>query len=209
MAKDINKKMTIINTAEKLFYSIGVSETTMDKLAKESGYTKRTLYSYFDSKEDIYYEVLLKSFKKLNLFIKTRLEENSNINGFNKIKLLGSYLIEFSRNNPESFKAIYDFQNKGIEKILENETAARCYEEGQYVVEIMQDCLNYGVKNNELKSDIDINKTFVVLWAVISGMINIINYKSEYVEKYLHENIEDVLDYSNDLLFNCLKSNHN
>lgn len=209
MAKDINKKMTIINTAEKLFYNIGVSETTMDKLAKECGYTKRTLYSYFDSKEDIYYEVLLKSFKKLNLFIKSRLKENSNINGFNKIKLLGSCLIEFSRNNPESFKAIYDFQNKGIEKILENETAVKCYEEGQYAVEIMQDCLNYGVKNNELKSDIDINKTFVVLWAVISGMINIINYKSEYIEKYLHENIEDVLDYSNDLLFNCLKSNHN
>lgn len=206
MAKDINKKMTIINTAEKLFYSIGVSETTMNKLAKESGFTKRTLYSYFSSKEDIFYEVLLKSFRTLNLFVKKRLEEYSDINGFDKIKILGNCLIEFNRNNPQSFKAIFDFQNRDIEKILENETAVKCYEEGQYLGEIMRDCLNYGVNNKQFKDDIDINKIFILLWAVISGMINLINYKSEYIEKYLHENMDEVLDYSYDLLSSSLKN---
>ncbi|WP_294404818.1 TetR/AcrR family transcriptional regulator [uncultured Clostridium sp.] len=206
MAKDINKKMTIINTAEKLFYSIGVSETTMDKLAKESGFTKRTLYSYFSSKEDIFYEVLLKSFSMLNLFVKKRLEECSDVNGFDKIKILGNCLIEFNKTNPQSFKAISDFQNIDIEKILENKTAIKCYEEGQYLVEIMQDCLNYGVDNKQFKDNIDIKKTFILLWAFISGMINLINYKSEYIEKYLHENIDEVLNYSYDLLFSSLKN---
>lgn len=207
MAKDINKKMIIINTAEKLFYSIGINQTTMDKLAKESGFTKRTIYSYFDSKEDIHYEVLLKSFKKLNLYIKNKLAECSDINGFDKIKLLGNCLIEFNKSNPQSFKAISDFQNNDIERIIENETAVKCYEEGQYLVEIMQDCLNYGVNNNQLKDNIDVNKTFILLWAVISGMINLINYKSEYIEKYMNENIDGILDYSYNLLSDCLKNN--
>ena len=90
---DINKRNNILCTAEKLFYTIGMNATTMDKLAKESGITKKTIYNYFDSKEDIYYEVMLKSYYELNRFLKTNLEKNNNVTGIDKIKIIGSSLI--------------------------------------------------------------------------------------------------------------------
>lgn len=206
MTKDINKRESIIKTAEKLFYSIGINETTMDKLAKESGFTKRTLYSYFNSKEDIYYEVMLKSFNELNSLVRNILNENRDVSSIDRIRILGKCLIEFSTMNSSGFKAIFDFQNKDIENILNNETAMKCYEEGQYLVEIMLDALNKGVKSGELKKDIDVNKIFIVLWGVIVGMTNLINYKTDYIEKYLGENMESVLNYSYDIFFEAIKN---
>jgi len=51
--RNINKT-DIIDAAERLFFSKGYNNSTMDEVAKESGFTKRTLYSYFTSKEEIY-----------------------------------------------------------------------------------------------------------------------------------------------------------
>lgn len=202
---DINKRNNILCTAEKLFYTIGMNATTMDKLAKESGITKKTIYNYFDSKEDIYYEVMLKSYYELNRFLKTNLEKNNNVTGIDKIKIIGSSLIEFNKTNPNAFKAIFDFQNKDLDNILKNDTAVKCYEEGQYIVETIIKIIKEGIEKGILDDKIDINKTFAMLWAFIVGMTNLINYKSEYIERYLGLCIEDILNYSYDTIFLTLK----
>jgi AcrR family transcriptional regulator len=44
----------IIQAATKIFSEKGYQQASMDDIAKEMGVTKATLYSYFDSKKDIY-----------------------------------------------------------------------------------------------------------------------------------------------------------
>ena len=48
----------MISAARKLFFSKGFRETTMDNIAKEAEFTKRTLYSYFISKYDLFFAVI-------------------------------------------------------------------------------------------------------------------------------------------------------
>ena len=43
----------IFEKARKLFFSIGIRNTTMDELAKEIGISKKTLYKEFQNKADI------------------------------------------------------------------------------------------------------------------------------------------------------------
>ena len=51
------KKAMIIEAAEQLFHRFGYGKTSLDDIAREAGLGKGTIYYYFDSKEDIFFEV--------------------------------------------------------------------------------------------------------------------------------------------------------
>lgn len=63
-ANKLRKREIIIDTAEKLFLQKDFDTTSMNDISKESHHTKRTIYQYFTSKEDLFYAVAL----KLNLY---------------------------------------------------------------------------------------------------------------------------------------------
>ena len=51
-------KLLLIDSARKVFARIGVQHATMNDIAEESGKGRRTLYTYFKSKEDVYNAVV-------------------------------------------------------------------------------------------------------------------------------------------------------
>ena len=51
-------KLLLIESARKVFARIGVQHATLNDIAEESGKGRRTLYTYFKSKEDVYNAVV-------------------------------------------------------------------------------------------------------------------------------------------------------
>ena len=51
-------KALLIESARKVFARIGVQQATMNDIAEESNKGRRTLYTYFKSKEDVYNAVV-------------------------------------------------------------------------------------------------------------------------------------------------------
>lgn len=51
---------TIIDVALSVFALRGLSNTTMDDVAKASGFGRRTLYTYFKTREELFHEVITK-----------------------------------------------------------------------------------------------------------------------------------------------------
>jgi AcrR family transcriptional regulator len=60
------KEANIITAAEKVFMEVGFKNAKMDDIAREAGITKVTLYSYFQSKENLY---LALTYRALQLLI--------------------------------------------------------------------------------------------------------------------------------------------
>lgn len=76
--RELNKthnKAAIIEAAEKLFIKKGFENTSIDDVAKEAGLTKRTLYQYFLSKEDLFYAVAVKGGKLLTFAYENAFDE--------------------------------------------------------------------------------------------------------------------------------------
>lgn len=199
------KRQLILDAAANLFFYKGVKSASMDELAKESGLTKRTIYCYFESKEEIYYEVMLRAYKELNSLIKEKSMDSDIISEIGRLKTIGEILIQFNQTNSTGFNAIFNFENTDIDNILKNPTAAKCYEEGQYLTDIFINTLKEGIQKGEIKESIDINKTFLTLWASLVGMAHIISYKKEYVMKYFRMDINESLSYSFDLIINSIR----
>ena len=51
-------RQLLVDIARQLFAKNGLENTTMNDIAQASGKGRRTLYTYFKSKEDIYYAVI-------------------------------------------------------------------------------------------------------------------------------------------------------
>ena len=63
--REDNKK-SILKAAESVFAKKGYSFTTMDDVAEEAQFSKATLYHYFKSKGDIFFEIILNSLEEMN-----------------------------------------------------------------------------------------------------------------------------------------------
>src|ERR1700690_3720962 len=59
------RREQLLNVAKSLFAERGFQSTTMDDIAKEAGFTKPILYQYFESKTELYREIVNQTAGKL------------------------------------------------------------------------------------------------------------------------------------------------
>lgn len=59
-------RQKLVDVARQLFAKNGLENTTMNDIALSSGKGRRTLYTYFKSKEDIYYAVIESELERLS-----------------------------------------------------------------------------------------------------------------------------------------------
>ncbi len=83
MASTSKTKRNLIEVARQLFARKGVENTTMNDIAEASQHGRRTLYTYFNSKNEIYKAVVESEFqelyKKLDEVIKQKLPADEKI----------------------------------------------------------------------------------------------------------------------------------
>lgn len=87
----------IIQAATKIFSEKGYQDTSMDDIAKEIGVTKATLYSYFDSKKDIFNIIAISANQKLRDTLQTSLNNHDYVGALGgivnwKIDLLKEFI---------------------------------------------------------------------------------------------------------------------
>ncbi|MGI0116055.1 TetR/AcrR family transcriptional regulator [Zooshikella sp. RANM57] len=71
----MNKREKLIQTAFELFYRHGIHAVGINQILKESGIAKKTLYSYFESKEQLVCEVVSYRDQIFIGWLNTRLNE--------------------------------------------------------------------------------------------------------------------------------------
>ena len=59
-------RQKLVDVARQLFAKNGVANTTMNDIAKASGKGRRTLYTYFKSKDDVYYAGIESELERLS-----------------------------------------------------------------------------------------------------------------------------------------------
>ena len=70
------KKEQIVQSARELFHQFGFKKVSMDEIAQKSGVTKKTIYMYFDSKEDLLKYFIQEEIQNMEKIVKTVEEKN-------------------------------------------------------------------------------------------------------------------------------------
>ena len=57
--KTEERRQAILDAAEQIFQQVGFDRASMAQICSEVGFSKATLYSYFSSKEELFFEVMM------------------------------------------------------------------------------------------------------------------------------------------------------
>ncbi len=87
------RRNMILDAAEKLFFSRGVENVTMDDVAEEAELSKGTLYLYFKNRDDIFHGIHLRGLE----ILKSKFEDAIKLgeNGICKVREIGNAYYQF------------------------------------------------------------------------------------------------------------------
>jgi AcrR family transcriptional regulator len=158
----------IVDAAERLFFSRGYENVTMDDIAKELELAKGTLYLYFKNKDELYFAIVLRGIRIMNGMFKEAVSGKKS--GLEKTYATGLAFYEFYKRNPDSFKA---FGCVTLERLanLGAETAAEMDRLSGENLGMFIEAITSGVEDGSIRRDVDPVKAAIFLIESTQAMI--------------------------------------
>ena len=172
----IKRNNVIIDAAEKVIFNKGMHKATMEDIAKEAELGKGTLYGYYKSKAEILLAINERALRKLGEMFGEAASESQT--GAQKVKSIGKAYIRFAYEYPEYYNFISFFEagNAGVdaEESAKNAHRANCE---------LVDAIKCGMEDGSIRSDVNPDAVSKCLWAMCTGVIQLIHVKGEVIAK--------------------------
>lgn len=162
------REQYIIAKAIELFCEYGFENVSMDQIAKESEFTKRTVYRYFQSKEDLYFAAALQGHQSLYKTMKNAREKGST--GFEKLRSCFYAYYDYC----ETYPALAQLVNKRqYSKLSKADTTSpfykRFFEVDQLIFSEIRHLYEIGIADKSVRSDEDIEYlTYTTIYSAVS-----------------------------------------
>jgi putative transcriptional regulator len=197
-------RKAIALVAQDQFLQKGIEHTSMDDIAKNSGYSKATLYVYLKNKEILTSYLVLQSKQPIYDFIYKVLHENNTC----KEHFFGicNSLYEYHKLYPLYFSLVHKtirFDEK-CDNFLPEEKET--FEVGEKINAIVYDFIDSGIKNGDFRSDLKIKPTIFTIWGMVSGLIELASNKEEYLKTIIEVDKNDFLQNGFALIFDSIKA---
>ncbi len=192
----------IESAASLLFTEKGISATSMDDIAKAAGYSKATLYVYFENKEEIVCILVLNSMKKLYDYISSALEQQETTR--TRYDLICNGLVQYQEEFPFYFKMVLDKINIDFENQDYLPEEKETYQVGEAINDKLKLFLLSGMEKGDLRDDLEIMPAIFNFWGMLSGIIQLAANKEEYINKSMGLSRKQFLEYGFSLVYHSI-----
>lgn len=207
--KEIRRK-DIIDAAERVFFTKGYALATMDDVAKEAEFSKRTIYVYFSSKEQIYFEIMIRGYKLLIEMLKKDLHTDTDkeLDAIEQLKQMAETLYTFNCIYPKYFTAIMEYENGELDfnNGIPDRSREECYALGEEIFKLLTRSLEVGIGEGTIRSELDVVKTALVLWSCMVGVFNTAKKKEKYIQNYHKTTPEELVSLAFQLIIRSIQS---
>ncbi len=169
-----NRKNSILKAARKLFFERGFKSVTVDLIAAKAEVSKGSIYLYFDSKEEIYTQIL----------ISANIERHKLIEGFSKMEGPASeVLMAFARDyvhffleNNELFRILMTFMLHSENMNLTEDQNTQLIHTTNENIRTISEILQKGIDTGEFISSVDVRQIQNAIWGMLNGIISLYIY---------------------------------
>jgi AcrR family transcriptional regulator len=150
------RRSYILDAARGLFFSKGVENTSMEDIAKAAEYTRRTLYAYFRSRDEICLLVYLED-------LTARWEEQQAAmatagGGLEKLLAWGKSFYVFSREHPHSLRLQVFWDYRGINRDrIGDEVFGAFRAKNEELADGLRDAFLLGIQDGSLRPDLPVD----------------------------------------------------
>lgn len=197
------RRNDIIDAAEHLFFSKGLETTTMDDVAEQAELSKGTLYLYFRNKEELYLAVNARGLRIMTKMISESTEQT--IDPLEKIVATGRAYYNFYKTYPDYFNLLLYYEILESDPEDKTESARECEDIGMKGLDFFAGIIKDAVASGSIQTDIDPEKIAVMLWANMTGVIQIIHKKGVLLKEHFEIDAEEIVETSFGFITNALK----
>ena len=169
----------IMTAAEKLFSEKGYAQTTIEDISKASEYSRRTIYAYYDSKEDILHHIIEKGLRSLKAGIESAVNENA---GFtDACRAVCGAMKRYRKEYPHSLDSLKRSGAEEIGQTAASATVKDILRLGTEINEILEALIIRGQKSGEVRKDLVPTLTVYVLSASIDSLLALDETKGPFI----------------------------
>lgn len=169
----------ILKAAEALFSEKGFAQTTIEDISGASAYSRRTIYAYYDGKEDILHHIVEKGL----LSLKREVEE--------AVRLPAPFLVRYEAiclamrhyqsECPQSWQNVSKAKTAGGDSAAPSDTVRRIFELGTVINRLLADFIAQGQASGAVRPDVVPMMTVYVLWSSVSALISLVQTKGPFI----------------------------
>lgn len=180
------KKDDIIQSAKKLFTTYGYKKVSMDEIALNAGVTKKTIYSYFKDKNDLFNYFVLEELKNM----KNIIEKNDKLDKpyFKKIHQTIYELIKYKKENQFLGRISKDAE---VLNNMQAKESIKMFDDA--IIKYIKEKIEIAIEQKKIKTcDSDI-AAFVIYKVYAALMYDWSSENKELDEKEFSDNITKIL----------------
>lgn len=193
----------IINAAEKVFIEKGYNEASMEQIAVECDFTRKTIYQYFSDKESLYYEVVIRGFKKLLSYFDENIKEGTS--GFKKMQQLSLAYYKFYRD----FPGVLNLMNY-IGYIVPKKENIHKHQEfnkiTNLVAQTIAKIIDEGKADESIRTDIDTKSIALSSEFLVTGFFHMLSISGKTFMKHFSLEEEEFIHFNLGLLSDILRN---
>jgi len=184
----------ILETARRIFASLGYAATNVEEIAREAGMAKGTLYLYYKSKEDVLVAVLASDLESLT---------NKTIDGMSAAKTFEERLTVFL-----NLRLAYLQHNQDFLRIYFAEFGGRCTRPARRsevldmyfwrAIDFMRQCLQEAMAQGELRA-VPVEPAAFAIFDLTKGFLE------RHLRGWAHLPLEEDLAFTHSLIMNGLR----
>ncbi len=147
------RRKLIVDSTRRLITERGIEAASMDEIATSVQYTRRTLYAYFKSRDEILLQVFSEDLSAR--WAAQRRAINEVGSGLDKILRWGESLFDFARENPSSVRLQAYWTFKGIDRAkISDEHFATFETLNEELANGLREIFRLGIADGTLRTDL-------------------------------------------------------
>jgi AcrR family transcriptional regulator len=178
--KDSRKKQ-ILKSARALFFKKGFNQVTVDEIARSSELGKGSIYLYFDSKEEIYAQILLNDIDSFNRQVSALLEKQENASEL--LTEFSDIYIDFFFSDGELFRILMAYMLQPAKMNLPEKLNAQILNANARSIDVIGKILQKGIDTQEFSREINVKQNQNAFWGLLNGIISLFIFSGEQTRR--------------------------
>lgn len=183
----------IMTAAEKLFSEKGYEQTTIEDISKASEYSRRTIYAYYESKDDILHRIIEKGLQALKMDIENAVNDNA---GFvDAYRAVCGAMRKYRMEYPHSLERLNRAGDEEIGRTAASDAVKNILRLGTEINKTLEALIIRGQESGEVRKDIVPTLTVYVLWSSLDSLLALAGTKGKFICAQNGMTEEKFLDY--------------
>jgi AcrR family transcriptional regulator len=189
-----NRKNTILRAARRLFFDRGFKSVTVDNIAAKSEVSKGSIYLCFESKEEIYAQILISDnialYERIKNFSATEASASQLLLEFARI------YVDYFLNDNELFRILMTFMMQTGQMNLTEKQNTELIRSTNENIKIISEIIKKGIDSGEFAPIGNIRQMQNAIWGMLNGVISLYVFTGNPTKRTerIHSTVRDSLN---------------